>query len=784
MRKLLLIKLLAFFVLINPKGQSIEQIDWLTNKQAEKNALPTSFNVTSPNSAADINSRFYIQIDHPDGQTKPVLPKIGLTYEACSTINAIDIEANTTVLDGNGVTLLLIDAGRPRVDHEALGGRVCVPEQDLIVADETDPLKTFNIITGIPSLSGHTHYVAGTMIASPPAEKQEYKASANGADIISISWDFAKFDLAGYSAKGVNLVCIPWGYHAGWARIQALNSLHWYWFGNANEPKSYLFGYYGAIAQHWDDILYHAPYTLVVKSAGNDFMEGEENYSSDYYVWNDINKIYEIKNFDAPEEDGISTSSLSDIAISKNVLTVTGVDGNKSVLPFSSRGSTLDFRIKPDVASNGVIIKTINTGSSQSYTQMTLADAGTSFAASTATGGIALLLQAQEILYDKVKFLSSTTKALVIHTAQRAAAPPDVVTGYGVIDIGAAVNVMEDNASNDLAHQSQHIHEITLTEGSIYRLLVRKTLATELLKATICWTDPAPATIDAPQLPTGPATPSLVNDIDLRIYKTSSSSPFTKDICYYPFYYNGQTVATGDNTADNVEQIIVNDANTDYYLVEVSAKPGKLTGVQQVSLVITGNAAITGLSDITVPTGSINDTRIYKADSSITFNGSTITIVGSDVTSLAPSINLKTGFRATLSAHFRASSPQALQSTFEYLYPAREFSYSSIVCQNEYINDPIIKQSELASDSIKNDLFNSVVNIYPNPVQSTLFINSPDDDELTRVQIVDVMGREVYLSETTIGCCHEVDVENFRSGIYQVRVQTNKSEYKQLIVKK
>lgn len=777
-------------------GQSTEQVQWLQSKSAEKEFLATSF--SQPDLGVDMNEN-RIKTDHPgDPVNTPPPPKTQHTFQAATTISANDesvTDNNGTnwVLDGEEVHILLIDAGRPRTDHDAFQDRVCTPQQYFIDRDPAfpnDPTKYVKSYGDI-ELAGHANYAASSMIANPSDDiiNAEAIAPASNANLISLNWDFPEYDLADYAAKGINLVCVPWGYLAGWTLLYKSSGNNWYWFGGYGQAKSYLFGYYGNISKKWDEVLYNSPYTLVVKSAGNDFNTGPgSEYTGSYIVWNPNTLKWEPATTPAPEKDGQTTPTVTDIAVSKNVLTIAGLMDSGVKMEFSNIGPTLDNRIKPDVAANGDDLYVANTCFNNYSSGIGVT--GTSFAASSATGGIALLLQAQKVLYGKIKFLASTTKALVIHTAQRNQPAPDVLTGYGTINIGAALAIMEDNASvNEPSNYHQHIHEFVLSPGAVVRLPIKRTAGGEL-KATICWTDPAPYEIDGTDIKNiGEGRKALVNDVDLRIYEASETEHFTKSTAYFPFRYSNGIVATGDNTVDNVEQVIVPGSNAGTYIVEISSKTDCFLETQQVSLIVTGNEPTNHVQqNITIATDQ-SDEMIYKASGSIAFDNPNGIEFSSDakISAIAPSVYLKRGFHATNNSYFRATNTDYLQGNSEILYLAKEFNPGNMDCRH-FLNegDCSFKSVPLDSMSYEKELKKSegFISIYPNPVHSTLFINFPDDDELTRVQIVDVMGREVYLSETTVGCSHEVDMENFRSGIYQVRVQTNKSEYKQLIVKK
>ena len=101
-----------------------------------------------------------------------------------------------------------------------------------------------------------------------------------------------------------------------------------------------------------------------------------------------------------------------------------------------------------------------------------------------------------------------------------------------------------------------------------------KAVSTNALKVTIAWTDP-PGTIQPVQL--GPTNSVLIHDLDLRLVSAGYST------VYYPrildpstdedYTVRGAATATGDNFRENVEQVVINNPNTnDVYMVQITHK--------------------------------------------------------------------------------------------------------------------------------------------------------------------------------------------------------------------
>jgi len=296
--------------------------------------------------------------------------------------------------------------------------------------------------------------------------------------------------------------------------------------------------------------------------------------------------------------DGFDT--LLDYQTAKNSLVVgsvkdvpTGYSSPADVLPesYTSFGPTDDGRMKPDVVANGQSLYTTDDDNDADYRSIS----GTSFASPSVAGSVALLIRQHLDLYGPDSpLLASTLRALVIHTADEAglAAGPDYKFGWGLMNTHRAALVLTNNAAWD---SLPHIKEVSLDSGDFIEFDVLAS-TNDPLKVTIAWTDVAgptqPYEID-------PTNLVLVNDLDLRIVGPDST-------VYTPWVLDPQNptnaATTGDNVRDNVEQVVVADAADDWYTIRVTHKASLSNGVQDVSLIITGNVptdapefAITGV---------------------------------------------------------------------------------------------------------------------------------------------------------------------------------------------
>ena len=81
------------------------------------------------------------------------------------------------------------------------------------------------------------------------------------------------------------------------------------------------------------------------------------------------------------------------------------------------------------------------------------------------------------------------------------------------------------------------------------------------------------------------------------------------------------------------------------------------------------------------------------------------------------------------------------------------------------------------TSSIKTFPLTTQVNVYPNPVQQTLYIQS--SDEIEHIAVYDISGRELLTAKVS----SSVDVSSLANGIYLVKVKTKAGETVKKIIK-
>ncbi|MFT5876279.1 MAG: PKD repeat protein [Dokdonia sp.] len=490
-------------------------------------------------------------------------------------------------LTGNGMVIGEWDGGSVLGTHQELTGRVTQ-------------------IDNPSSLSDHSTHVAGTMIASGVVANA--KGMATAANISAYDFYNDDSEMTAFSATGI-ISNHSYGRITGWRNDNGT----WKWYGDTaiSGVEDYMFGFYSLNARSWDLIANAAPNYLIVKSAGNDRNDELPASVTSHEIYDNGNWI--VSTVSRPADGGTDGyDCISSSGNAKNILTVGAVGdipggwsqaSDVNMSSFSGWGPTDDGRIKPDIVANGVSLYSSGKSNNTDY----YSSSGTSMSAPNATGSMALL---QEMYNDSnnVYMNASSLKALVIHTANEAGlVGPDFKFGWGLLNVKGAADLIADTSSN-------RILEASLTNNSIDTYTFYSDGTTDI-EATIVWNDPAHSLIAASLDPT---TSMLVNDLDLRV---SNGTGTIKT----PWIANGTTPSVaatkGDNTKDNVENVIFDSPSIGIYTFTVSHK-GSLAASQSYSLIISG-IQLTPVSPPPTPTFTVTATSICEGDSVIFTDTST-----------------------------------------------------------------------------------------------------------------------------------------------------------------
>jgi hypothetical protein len=426
--------------------------------------------------------------------------------------------------------------------------------------------------------SFHATHVAGTMAAA--GVDSVSRGMSWRANLHSYDWNNDLSEMAAAAADGLQVSQHSYGALAGWSHGRQSGEEGWHWFGDVrvSETQDYTFGFYNNRARAWDDVAYHAPYYLVVKSAGNDRGSGPEP-GERHFVY----RLGQWRLSTHPRQrdggpDGYN--SMPGASNAKNPVSVGAIRTDGVLAGFSGWGPTDDGRVKPDIVAKGVSVYSPVATGTASYA----VSGGTSMSGPMISGSVGLLLEHQQNLNPDHFLLSSTLKALIIHTANddiSGAPGPDYRYGWGLMNTHAAVSLMTLNQQA----RGIHIIEDELAAGGNFIIPVMA--GDGPLRATLVWND-VPGTPPQPAL--NPPDLMLVNDLDMRI--TGNNQEFM------PYILDPENPAlpaqTGDNFRDNVEMVHIDSpAEGQIYLITIGHK-GDLSGGSQVfSLVISGNQPIT-----------------------------------------------------------------------------------------------------------------------------------------------------------------------------------------------
>ncbi len=513
------------------------------------------------------NGAYFEAVDVENG--RPVY-NITDNVRAADSVSADEVQPGGSLglsLTGSGVMLLEWDGGSARTTHQEFGGRV-------------------TSVDGA-GISSHSTHVAGTMVGAgvnANARGMSYQASLRSFD-----WNSNTSEMASEAASGYQVSNHSYGNVTGWYH----DGSDWYWYGNVSHSNSEdsNFGYYNSTARSWDNVCYNAPYFLPVKSAGNDRGDGPNTQPAGYY-WD--GNSWEPNTISRPKDGGTDGyDTVSTYGNAKNILTVGAVNdviggyngpGSVGMSSFSGFGPADDGRIKPDIVGNGVSLTSATSSSNTSYGS----SSGTSMSSPNVSGSLGLLIQHYSDTHAGAKMRAATIKGLALHTADECGSfdGPDYRFGWGLLNVKTAAQVISDDVA-----LTDAISEEVLSDGGTFTHSVYSD-GTGPLRVTISWTDPR-GTVPSSGL--DPATAVLVNDLDLRVTNGTTHFPWRLDR-----NNPANAATTGDNSVDNVEQVLIKTPTAGYYDITVSHKGSLQDGQQAFSMIVTGHkdnpTLVSGLS--------------------------------------------------------------------------------------------------------------------------------------------------------------------------------------------
>lgn len=359
--------------------------------------------------------------------------------------------------------------------------------------------------------------------------------------------------------------CYDWNNDYGEMADEAANAMlisnHSYWIG---VPGVWVYGAYDSRARNFDLIANAAPFYLAVTAAGNDRDSFNDSVLGPYLQtkggYNLIRGMQNAKNY-------LTVGAVG------QVLTYSGAT-DVSMSSFSSWGPTDDGRIKPEIVTKGLAVRSTLANSDTGAGNLQ----GTSMA-SPGVAGCALLLQQYYFSLNAAYMRAATNKGLILHTASEAGfnEGPDYEFGWGLINTEQAAIVIRNKPL-----QTSIIEENVLAQNQVYT----KTIFSDGLSpivASISWNDPAGTATSTNTV--DPVNKNLVNDLDIRIIRTTST--------FFPWTLNPASpsegaVRTVDNSVDNYEKIQIDAPAPGLYTVRISHKGTINGGNQNYSLIVSG----------------------------------------------------------------------------------------------------------------------------------------------------------------------------------------------------
>jgi len=547
-------------------------------------------------------------------------------------------------VDGQNMIAYVWDGGHARVSHQeydGAGGTNRVTIED--TASE-----------GGTQLHYHAAHVTGTISAS--GVQANAKGMAPHSQVRGYMWNNDVAEATAAAASGMLL------------------SNHSYGFRSDLVPDQY-FGAYIQDSRDWDNVMYNAPYYLMVVAAGND---GNTNYNG------------------APLDGNSAYDKLTGHSTSKNNMVVANaqdanIDGSGNLVSVvinssSSEGPTDDYRIKPDITGNGTSLTSTYESSNTAYGTIT----GTSMASPNVMGSLLLLQQHANNTFGSF-MRASTLKGLALHTADDAGPTgPDAVYGWGLMNSKRAAEAISDEGVNSV------MEELTLTPGQTYTVNVDSDGVNSLV-ASLSWTDPAGTTTTQ----TNSNTPKLVNDLDIRVTKGGTT--------YFPYRLTGVTTnGLGDNIVDPYERIAVGSASGTY-TISVTHKGSLSGGSQNYSLIVTGIVAGGATCTVSVPAnvnvsgvGSNSAIIGYNAVTGATYDvryratgGSWTTVSSGGTSTTLNGLTASTAYEAQVRSKCPDGTTSSYSSSVNFTTTAVQLNYCA--SQGNNVSDEYIGRVQLES---------------------------------------------------------------------------------------
>lgn len=345
------------------------------------------------------------------------------------------------------------------------------------------------------------------------------------------------------------------------------------------------------LSQTFSKILSNAPlyvsdHGMVITNNSYGAVAGDCNYAGLYDLVSHImdQQAYQMPNLQhvfAAGNDGTRTcppyatgfrTVLGSYQSAKNVITVGGTNYFNS-----SKGPVQDGRLKPEIMALGTGV--ISTGTNNGY----FSSMGTSMAAPAVSGGLALLYQQYRQLHGNSNPKSGLMKALLCNGASDAGnTGPDFKNGYGLMNLGRAAAMLENNRyfTSAVSNGNTNVHTINNVPAN-----------TAMIKVMLYWHDPAASPL---------AARTLVNDLDLEVRTPAGMVVYPLRLDTLAGVLNNLAI-TGADHINNIEQVVIDNPASGTFTFSVKGTAINQNPQQEYFLVYD---FIPDATQITYPLGS------------------------------------------------------------------------------------------------------------------------------------------------------------------------------------
>ena len=527
--------------------------------------------------------------------------RVELHNARSALLSGVDVvQAAPYGLTGEGVAVSFMELAPADASHQEFQGRLQVRFtcEELFPAGSDERSLCENADNKY-----HATHVAGTIAAagSPRSDVKGMAPKATVHQFNSLMDDFleSKRDvLPGLKSVADNN---SWGYVLGWRDTT--------WHGNDDLLGGYFYenaalDLLARCTLDQDDDCTGPPVTLLIHSAGNTASQRGPAAAPFHHSHGDTDESGYCYTADGSGNDCTSLNSqcrsgndskgrpycenahpahapwrtIGVTASSKNTLAVGATDENRVIASYSSRGPTVDGRVKPELVARGGLgafnRQVVSTTPGNGYG----GSQGTSMATPVVTGISALLTEQWRKLHAGVSPHPSVLKALLIAGASDLGNPgPDYTYGFGFVDAKSSADlIIADNGNGERVKFS------TVKNGESIEFPVTAT-AGQKLRVVLNWADP-----EVLLLGDELAEETLVNDLDVKLIDPAGSTalPYVLD------RNTPEAAATrGVNVVDNTEMLEIDQASGGTYRVVVTGRRiDPATPAQEFALV--ANAAI------------------------------------------------------------------------------------------------------------------------------------------------------------------------------------------------